>query len=176
MIERLTPREFQILELASTGQSDKQIASLLGIHFGTVSTYWNRMRTKLSASTRGEMIAKLVRHQVSPASDAEAPVELQVLEPVSDGLVRWGPDHQVMYLNEKARTFGLSSFASPVLADHLESVATKGEPLRITLDVGGQLLEVLSAPEQDSSGRVRSVFSIIREVSRVATSPVSSLA
>lgn len=162
MIERLTPREFQILELASRGQSDKQIAGQLGIHFGTVSTYWNRMRTKLGASTRGEMIAKLVRHQVSPSSRAEAPVELGVLEIVSDGLVRWSPDHRVLFLNESARRLGLGSFASPSLADHVENVFHLREPARARLEIGGHPLEVFSYPERGAEGHVQSVFSVFK--------------
>src|SRR4051812_24627100 len=58
----LTPRQQQILQLASEGRTDKEIARLLGVAEGTLRTYWDRLRSRYHAHSRGEIIAKaLVR-------------------------------------------------------------------------------------------------------------------
>ena len=54
---KLTKRDRDILELASRGLTDKQIADELGMGRGTVIGYWVRIRLKLQASSRTEAVA-----------------------------------------------------------------------------------------------------------------------
>lgn len=54
----LTKREREVLLLGAEGLTDKEIASRLGLSHTTVSTHWANMRTKLEASSRGQLIAK----------------------------------------------------------------------------------------------------------------------
>lgn len=53
----LSEREREILNLASTGFIDKEIANRLNISLTTVRTYWDRLRVKLGASNRTHAIA-----------------------------------------------------------------------------------------------------------------------
>lgn len=63
MAETLSPRELKILELASEGLTDKAIASRLEISPTTVITYWARIRSKLGALSRPELVGKLVQQR-----------------------------------------------------------------------------------------------------------------
>ena len=47
-ITKLTPREKEIIELKIKGLVDKQIANELGIKYGTVRTYIDRLKLKLN--------------------------------------------------------------------------------------------------------------------------------
>jgi RNA polymerase sigma factor (sigma-70 family) len=53
----LAPRERQVLEYLVEGYSYKEIAAQLGLSIGTVSTYVNRIYTKLHVSSRREVVA-----------------------------------------------------------------------------------------------------------------------
>lgn len=57
----LSVREHEVVNLAAEGRTDKEIAGEMGISAGTVRTYWNRLRTKLSVTTRAEAIAKVLK-------------------------------------------------------------------------------------------------------------------
>ncbi|HVL40328.1 MAG TPA: LuxR C-terminal-related transcriptional regulator [Fimbriimonadaceae bacterium] len=53
----LSPQEKQVLHLAAAdGFTDKQIAQRLGLSPRTVSTYWDRMRVKLGAKSRIQVL------------------------------------------------------------------------------------------------------------------------
>jgi PAS domain S-box-containing protein len=54
-------RESQILLHAADGLTDKQIAAELGVAAGTIRTYWERLRRKVDARSRGEAIARALR-------------------------------------------------------------------------------------------------------------------
>lgn len=56
--EELSPRQRQILLLASEGKTDRQIALEIGLGEGTVRTYWERIRGRLDARSRSEAIAR----------------------------------------------------------------------------------------------------------------------
>jgi DNA-binding CsgD family transcriptional regulator len=49
-----------ILELASTGHTDKAIAEQLGVSVHTVDYYWRRIRTWLGVSSRAEAVAQWI--------------------------------------------------------------------------------------------------------------------
>lgn len=59
----LSPRETQLLHLASEGQTDNGIALKLGISVATVNSYWVRIRSKLGAQSRTEAVAMTLRTQ-----------------------------------------------------------------------------------------------------------------
>jgi DNA-binding NarL/FixJ family response regulator len=57
-LERLTPRERQILPLLAQGHTNRQIAARLQLATGTVKSYVERLLQKLSASSRAEAAAR----------------------------------------------------------------------------------------------------------------------
>ncbi len=54
----LSPRQREIMELAAGGMTDKEIALQTGLSIGTLRSHWDRMRARLDASSRGEVIAR----------------------------------------------------------------------------------------------------------------------
>jgi PAS domain S-box-containing protein len=56
---QLSRQEERVLALARQGFGDKQIAQELGLSPDTVRTYWQRIRTKVGAGTRAEIVATL---------------------------------------------------------------------------------------------------------------------
>lgn len=56
----LTPREVQLLKLATQGYTDKEMAVLLGIRRDTVSTYWKRLKDKYGATSRTGLVVSLL--------------------------------------------------------------------------------------------------------------------
>lgn len=61
-LETLTPRETQILELLSTGNSSKEIAGALEISVRTVGTHLHHIYEKLHVASRSQAVAKFLRH------------------------------------------------------------------------------------------------------------------
>jgi PAS domain S-box-containing protein len=61
VVEGLSEREKEVLFLAGEGLTDKEIAIRLQIGPKTVRTYWDRMRAKLNAASRTEVLAKALR-------------------------------------------------------------------------------------------------------------------
>jgi DNA-binding CsgD family transcriptional regulator len=58
---KLSKREGEVIDLASTGLLDKEIAARLGITENTLKTYWKRIRSKLGDTPRPGLIASYVR-------------------------------------------------------------------------------------------------------------------
>jgi DNA-binding CsgD family transcriptional regulator len=56
-------REQQILRLVAQGLTDKQMAAEMGISVETVGSYWRRILTRFDASSRTEVIAKVLRRE-----------------------------------------------------------------------------------------------------------------
>ena len=54
----LSPRQTEIMRLAAEGLTDKEIALRTGLSVGTLRSHWDRMRARLGASSRGEVIAR----------------------------------------------------------------------------------------------------------------------
>jgi PAS domain S-box-containing protein len=63
----LSERESEILLLAADGLTDKEISERIGIAEGSVRTYWDRTRHKMSARSRSEAIAKALRQAYEAA-------------------------------------------------------------------------------------------------------------
>ena len=58
VLEKLAPREREILELLAKGYLQKEIADQLGISFSTVRTLTGRIYEKLHVHSRGQAVAK----------------------------------------------------------------------------------------------------------------------
>lgn len=61
VVEELTPREIQVVSELALGLDNQAIGRRLGISDGTVSTYVRRIREKLGARNRGELMAMSAR-------------------------------------------------------------------------------------------------------------------
>ncbi|HWY78515.1 MAG TPA: response regulator transcription factor [Verrucomicrobiae bacterium] len=59
--DALSPREVEVLQALSKGQTYKQIAANLGISLGTVRTYIQRIYEKLHVHSHAEAVVKFVR-------------------------------------------------------------------------------------------------------------------
>lgn len=57
-MERLTPREIEVLKLLAEGLEGSEIADRLGICAGTVRTHVEHMRDSLDRRTRAGLVAK----------------------------------------------------------------------------------------------------------------------
>src|SRR5689334_15497103 len=67
----LSEREKEVLFLAGEGKTDKEIAKELNIGPKTVRTYWDRMRAKLGAASRTEVLAKALQSAHDQLSASE---------------------------------------------------------------------------------------------------------
>ena len=67
----LSEREKEVLFLAGEGLTDKEIALRLDIGQKTVRTYWDRMRAKLGAASRTEVLAKAVQTAFDAVAESE---------------------------------------------------------------------------------------------------------
>jgi DNA-binding NarL/FixJ family response regulator len=74
----MTSRESEILELASKGYTDKQIASHLNLGQGTIRTYWTRVRVKTAAKSRSEAIAKVLQERIAVLEERVQELERQM--------------------------------------------------------------------------------------------------
>ncbi|RYG24780.1 PAS domain S-box protein [bacterium] len=68
LVDSLSPRERQLLEMATAGLTDQAIANELGISLATVSTYWGRIRIKYGPLGRTEIVARFLRALMSRAT------------------------------------------------------------------------------------------------------------
>ncbi len=66
LVDKLTPREQQILELLARGMAYKQIASELNLGMGTIQTHISRIYKKLHVNSRTEAVVKYL--DASPKS------------------------------------------------------------------------------------------------------------
>jgi DNA-binding CsgD family transcriptional regulator/PAS domain-containing protein len=71
----LTDRESEVIRLATSGMTDKQVAGSLGVSTSTITTYWFRIKMKLNARSRSEAIAKYAMTTLSlgRVSDGHGP-------------------------------------------------------------------------------------------------------
>ena len=68
LVDSLSPRERQLLEMATAGLTDQAIANDLGISLATVSTYWGRIRIKYGPLGRTEIVARFLKALMSRAT------------------------------------------------------------------------------------------------------------
>lgn len=74
----LSTRETEILRLACSGCTDKQIAAEIGISPATVKSYWIRIRQKIGGSNRTEAVARAIQLQFG-SSNGKAVVSPNII-------------------------------------------------------------------------------------------------
>ena len=66
LLERLTPREYEVMQLVATGLLNKQVGSELGMAEKTVKTHRAHMMQKLRITSVAELMVVLQKAEVSP--------------------------------------------------------------------------------------------------------------
>lgn len=74
----LSEREKEVLLLAGQGMTDKEIALRLEIGPKTVRTYWDRMRAKMGAASRTEVLAKALQSAYEELAASEHRIRMFV--------------------------------------------------------------------------------------------------
>lgn len=87
----MSARESEIVNLATQGLTDKEIALDLGIRFTSVKSHWARIRRKLQAANRAQVIALQVRRDAGPAVPNDLRDELQRLRACWSTLMQHSP-------------------------------------------------------------------------------------
>ena len=102
LVDSLSPRERQLLVMATDGLTDQAIANELGISLGTVGTYWGRIRIKYGPLGRTEIVAKYLRALMERATEElrtnESRLE-SVLEALPVGVFLADAEGQPVYVN-----------------------------------------------------------------------------
>ena len=102
LVESLSPRERQLLEMAKNGLTDAAIANELGISLATVSTYWGRVRIKYGPLGRTEIVARYLRALMNRANAELRASESRmrtVLEALPVGVFLADGEGRPVYLN-----------------------------------------------------------------------------
>lgn len=96
----LSEREKEVLFLAGDGLTDKEIARKLNIGPKTVRTYWDRMRAKLGAASRTEVLAKALQsaHDQLAASEQRIRMFVEHMPVLFNAL---DEDMNIMLANEE---------------------------------------------------------------------------
>ena len=74
LIDRLTPREFQVMELVTTGMLNKQVGAELGMAEKTVKTHRAHVMQKLGTTSVAELIGVMQKAEVPPGVRSTAKV------------------------------------------------------------------------------------------------------
>lgn len=67
--ERLSDREYQVLQLIASGKSTREMAEVLSLSSKTVGTYRARILEKMNFSSTAELVAYAVRHRLLMDAD-----------------------------------------------------------------------------------------------------------
>jgi FixJ family two-component response regulator len=67
LIERLTPREYEVMQLVATGMLNKQVGGELGMAEKTVKTHRAHVMQKLGITSVAELMMVLQKAEVSPS-------------------------------------------------------------------------------------------------------------
>lgn len=100
--ESLSPRERQLLVMATNGLTDQGIAHELGISVATVSTYWGRVRIKFGPHPRTELVAQFMRSEMARVNEALSASESRfrtVLEASPMGIILTDTAGKALYVN-----------------------------------------------------------------------------
>ena len=74
LLELLTPREFEVMQLVVTGKLNKQIAGELGRAEKTVKVHRGRMMQKLRVTSVAELVRLVEKARIAPAARHETKV------------------------------------------------------------------------------------------------------
>lgn len=102
LVDSLSPRERQLLEMATNGLTDQAIAKELGISLATVSTYWGRIRIKYGPLGRTEIVARFLRALMNRANAVLQGTEARfrkVLEASPMGIILTDAEGAALYAN-----------------------------------------------------------------------------
>lgn len=66
VLERLTPREFQVMQLVTTGLLNKQVGAELGMAEKTVKTHRGHVMQKLGITSVAQLIGVVKKAEVPP--------------------------------------------------------------------------------------------------------------
>jgi FixJ family two-component response regulator len=67
LLDRLTPREYEVMQLVATGMLNKQVGAELGMAEKTVKTHRAHMMQKLGITSIAELMVVLQKGEVPPA-------------------------------------------------------------------------------------------------------------
>lgn len=137
--EAAPKREEQVLVLAASGLTDKEIALRLGISPDTVGTYWRRILAKYQAASRTEVVAKY--------TDDRARAAVENLRYVNECL-KLVADHMI----EHARTTGTLSSSLP------DAILASLPDWVLLIDVQGTIL--FSNRQISASCKVQECFEV----------------
>lgn len=94
----LSDRENQLVKLAAAGHTDTSIAHQLGISEATVSTYWQRIRAKIGPFSRPEIIATIIREELSGTVDKLKEENSRLVEELQKSTGKeWNDPHADFY-------------------------------------------------------------------------------
>ncbi|MGV3615348.1 MAG: PAS domain S-box protein [Fimbriimonas sp.] len=98
-LENLSERQRQMVELAGAGHTDKEIALRLHLSEGTLRTYWDRLRARMGAQSRTEVLARLAQYRYDRLSTAHEEL-LAVVNQLPQFVWTASPEGFVGYCNE----------------------------------------------------------------------------
>ena len=75
LLDLLTPREFEVMQLVITGMLNKQIAGQLGTAEKTVKVHRGRVMEKLGVTSVAELVRLVQRARLAPAANSKTKVE-----------------------------------------------------------------------------------------------------
>ena len=75
LLELLTPREFEVMQLVTTGMLNKQIAAELGTAEKTVKVHRGRVMEKLGVTSVAELVRLVQKAQLEPAATPKTKVQ-----------------------------------------------------------------------------------------------------
>jgi RNA polymerase sigma factor (sigma-70 family) len=74
LLDLLTPREFEVMQLVTTGMLNKQIGGELGVAEKTIKVHRGRLMQKLGATSVAELVQMVQRAEVPPPVGSETKV------------------------------------------------------------------------------------------------------
>jgi DNA-binding CsgD family transcriptional regulator len=144
----LSSREVQIVNLAATGLTDKEIGQQLGLSLSTVKSYWGRIRHKTGSVNRMQVVVKGLTKTNTRTPDLElllgalrgptslllscSPFHTMVLD--SEGQIRYSTHRPEDVVGRQWVASLPPTFRSRAQAA-LEQVLSKGEPQMLLFDV-----------------------------------------
>ena len=81
LLDRLTPREYEVMQLVATGMLNKQVGAELGMAEKTVKTHRAHVMQKLGITSVAELMVVLQKAEASPAVKPGTKVSLHFADP-----------------------------------------------------------------------------------------------
>ncbi len=131
----LSEREREVLALAAEGLTDKEIAVRLGIGVKTIRTYWDRMRQKLGAASRTQVLAEAHRLVQEELASSEERLQLFV------------QSMPVLFfaMDKKLRLLSINQECANVSGYDLETLREEGKLLDLLFPKPAQRKKLLGA-------------------------------